>query len=795
MDTSLLDVFHDPADQHVDAVRDGVHVQLDRVLEERVDQHRMGARDPDRLFHVGLELDVVVDDLHRAAAEDVTRTDQDRVPDLVRHLQGILLGVGGGVRRARDLEPVEHRGEPVPVFGHVHCVRARPQDPGREAPRLDRLQDGDREVDRVLSAELDHHALVLVREEDVHHVLELHRLEEEPVRGVKVRGDRLGVVVDDVDLDTLVAEGGDGMDRAVIELDPLPDTDRARAQDQYLAGPGRGQFRRGLGRRVEVRRLCREFGRAGVDHLVGRVAEEGLERGGGHAGQLPELGDGEPVLPCEKKVGLRGAGGVLQPALQFHDVPDLLEEEGGDEGEARDLLDREALPEGVEEAAEPLIGRVREEHPDLVPVGVGRHVRVKGAERLLEGLLDRPADRHHLSGRLHRRRQGPVGPGELVEGPARHLDHDIVDRRLERGGGAAGHRVRDLVEGEADRDLGRDTGDRVAGRLGGEGRGARDSGVDLDDPVIAVLEPELDVAPALDPERADDLDRRAPEGLELVVTEGQDRGDHDRFAGMDTHRIDVLHAADDDAAVVLVAHHLELDLFPPDHGLLDEHLVDAGVLEPELDDPPEFLLRRGDPSAGAAEGVRRPDDRRKPDGFQSRVDLVDRVQDHRPGDRFPDLLHQGLELLPVLAPVDRLEGRAQDLDAIERPHLRQFSGQVQAGLASHAGEDPVGSLLLYDLRDDRGLEGLDVDHVRRVRVGLDRGRVGVDEHDLDALLAQCTACLGAGEVELGCLADLDRARTDQHDLPDIVSPGHQILRIMLSKKCVSVSRGPPCASG
>ena len=62
-----------------------------------------------------------------------------------------------------------------------------------------------------------------------------------------------------------------------------------------------------------------------------------------------------------------------------------------------------------------------------------------------------------------------VGVRELVERPARQLDDDVVDRRLEGGGvPIAGRRVRQLVQPLAQADQGRQPRDRVAGRLGGQ---------------------------------------------------------------------------------------------------------------------------------------------------------------------------------------------------------------------------------------------------------------------------------------------------------------------------------------
>ena len=94
-------------------------------------------------------------------------------------------------------------------------------------------------------------------------------------------------------------------------------------------------------------------------------------------------------------------------------------------------------------------------------------------------------DRHHLAGRLHLRAERAVAERELVERPARDLDDAVVERRLEGGRRLAGDGVRDLVQPLADGDLGRDAGDRVAGRLRGQRRGAADARVDLDDVVAA----------------------------------------------------------------------------------------------------------------------------------------------------------------------------------------------------------------------------------------------------------------------------------------------------------------------
>src|SRR5690606_39919826 len=66
----------------------------------------------------------------------------------------------------------------------------------------------------------------------------------------------------------------------------------------------------------------------------------------------------------------------------------------------------------------------------------------------------------------------------------------------------------------------------------------------------------------------------------------------------------------------------------------------------------------------------------------------------------------------------------------------------------------------------------------------DLRRVGVDEDDTQALLAQHPAGLGARVVELGGLPDDDRAGPDDEDAGDVGAAGHQwlVLSVMRAAK-------------
>ena len=93
---------------------------------------------------------------------------------------------------------------------------------------------------------------------------------------------------------------------------------------------------------------------------------------------------------------------------------------------------------------------------------------------------------------------------------------------------------------------------------------------------------------------------------------------------------------------------------------------------------------------------------------------------------------------------------------------------VRALAVSHRVGPLAGDDLLHDLGGDR----LDVGRVGELRVGHDRGRVGVDQDDPQALLAQDAAGLGAGVVELAGLADDDRAGPDHQHAGDVGALGH-----------------------
>ncbi len=115
----------------------------------------------------------------------------------------------------------------------------------------------------------------------------------------------------------------------------------------------------------------------------------------------------------------------------------------------------------------------------------------------------------------------------------------------------------------------------------------------------------------------------------------------------------------------------------------------------------------------------------RPISSAKRVGVLDVAGHDAVGDRLADALEQLLEELAVFGRADRLDRRAQDLDvvAVQDAAIGQRDGEVEAGLATEAGEQGVGPFAVDDELEELDGERLDVGAVGDPGVGHDRGRV------------------------------------------------------------------------
>ena len=467
----LLDVLHDSADDHFLAVGDAVDVDLDGEIEETVEQHGALIGDLHGLGHVLGQVVLAVDDLHGPPAEHVRRAHDERITDLPGQRDGFLGRARGSIGRLLEAQPVDEILEAFPILGEVDRIGRGADD--RHAGRFEIA----RELERGLSAELHDDAAGLFPVHDLEHVLERQRLEIEPVGGVVVGRDRLRIAVDHDGLETRFAERESGMHATVVELDALADPVRPAAEDHDLVGVRRVRFALLLVGRIHVRGVACELGRATVDALehgpdpmtMARIPDRRLVES--RQRREPAVAESlaleiEQAAPVERVGTVRG-----KRLFRANEVLDLGEKPRVDRGQRGQFIERHAEAERVRHVPEPLTACHAQlvTEPGMVLLGLhGAADRrqavdpgLEPAQRLLQRLLEGPADRHDLADRLHLRRQAVFVERELLEREPRDLGDHVVDRRLEgRRRRSSGDLVAQFVERVADRELRRDLGDR-----------------------------------------------------------------------------------------------------------------------------------------------------------------------------------------------------------------------------------------------------------------------------------------------------------------------------------------------
>ena len=192
----------------------------------------------------------------------------------------------------------EQRAELPPVLGEVDRLRAGAHH--RDARRGERPGQAERGLPAQLHDHPGDRPARLLGVHHLQHVFQRQRLEVQPVRGVVVGRDGLGVAVDHHRLVAGLRQREAGVHAGVVELDALADPVRPAAEDDHLR---RGTLRH-LGLvvvgRVEVRRARRELGGAGVHRVVHRPHPEAPadlpDDGLGGAAQLGDLRVGKAVL-------------------------------------------------------------------------------------------------------------------------------------------------------------------------------------------------------------------------------------------------------------------------------------------------------------------------------------------------------------------------------------------------------------------------------------------------------------------------------------------------------------------
>ena len=396
------------------------------------------------------------------------------------------------------------------------------------------------------------------------------------------------------------------------------------------------------------------------------------------------------------------------------------------------------------------------------------HADLQRADALEQALFKGAADAHGFARGLHLSAETVVGVGEFVEGEPGHFGDNVIQRRLE---GRAGVGKTNFIQRHANADLRGDPGNRVAGSFGGKCGGTGHSGVDLDEVILEGfgVQRELDVAAALNFQRADQAQGGIPEHVILFVCQRLRRADHDGVAGVDAHGVEVLHVADGNGGVVGVPHDLVFDFLEALDALLHQNLMDGRQHQSVFHDLPEFVLVIGKSAAGAAQSKGRAKHHGIADGFRRGKTFLHGIGDLRRKHRLAKALAKLLEQFPILRLLNRFAGRSQQLYVafLQNALLFQLHGKIQSRLAADAGDDGVRPLKADDTGDIFQRQRLHVNLVRDGGVGHDGRGVAVAQNDLIALFFQGEAGLRAGIVKFRRLTDDDGAGANDQNFLQI----------------------------
>ena len=609
MDTGALDVLHDAGDQDVLAVGNDIHFQF-LAHEVLVHQHRVFDLAGENDLHIGPHVLVIVSDDHVLAADDVGGAQQHGIAQLMSGVQRLLHTGDGPALRPLDREPLQQGIEPLPVLCHVDGLSAGTQNGDTVA-----VQELG-ELDGRLAAESYHHAHGLLHLDDVHDILGEQRFKVKAIGGIIVRGDGLGVVVDDDYLVAQLLQRPDAVDGGVVKLNALADADGAGAKhhNDRLAAAGEGPgFAELIKRGIEIGSLGIELRAAGVHHLVDGVFLFTGQRGS--AGESLEGIVGIAHL-LTGLIMLNSEAVLFQSLFKFRHFLQLCKEPAVDPGDAEDLVDGRTALQGLKDGEQPMVIHPAEPLPDggailgIVFTIQAVQTHFRAADGLHQRHLKAGSDGHDLTGSLHLGAQLAAGVGKLVEGPLGHLHHDVVDGRLKAGAGLAGDVIFDLVQGVAQGDLGGDLGNGIAGGLGGQGGGTGHTGVHLNDRIFKAVrvQRQLHIAAAHDTKMGDDVQRCLAEHLEFLVRQGLGGGHHDGIAGVDANGVKVLHGADGDHVAHAVPHGLKLDLLPAEDGPLHQNLGNRRGIQTGLGDDPQLRFVGSGAAAGTAQSKGGTDD-------------------------------------------------------------------------------------------------------------------------------------------------------------------------------------------
>ena len=452
----------------------------------------------------------------------------------------------------------------------------------------------------------------------------------------------------------------------------------------------------------------------------------------------------------------------------------MIEEPGINITQFVNLLRCHSLLEGIADVENPLfignrkfgldriLGGLFGSSPEILLTATQSEVtNFQASQRFLQRLFESTADGHGFADGFHLHGQNRVGIREFFECPAGNFGDDVVDGWFKTGKRFAGDVVSDFIESITDGQLRGDFCNRESGRFGSQGTGATDAGIHFDDRHAARIgiDGELNVrATGFDADLTHTGDSGIAHPLVFFIGECLCRRDGDGITGVDAHRIEVFDSADDDHVVGLIAHDFHLVFFPAENGFFQQDFIDGREGQTAADFLYKLFAVVSHAATCSPEGIAGANNDRQSDVLHCRIGFLHVVYDSTAGTVEPDFGHRFFKLVTAFCfGDDRFFGTDEfHAQLVKDAATGKIHRSVQAGLTAERRQQGIGFFDLDDFLNILPGDRFDISPMCCFRIGHNRSRIGVYQHDFITIFPQCLTGLGSRIVKFTRLTDHNR---------------------------------------
>ena len=488
-----LYMLHNTRNNHVNAIGNSIYLYLS-TLHIAVYQNRMIWSYLYSSAHVISQLVLIVNDFHSTAAQYIGRTHHNRIANICCTGDSLLLAGNRNSFWTRDMSLSQYLIKALSILCPVNIIY-------RSTKYLDTsLGKSSRQINGSLATKLNDNTLWLFLVDNVQYILGSQRLKVQSIRNIKICGYGFWVVVDNNSLNTHIPQCPYRMNRAIVKLYTLTDTDRARTQNHYLAALAGGIHLIFLSMegRVIIWRSRLKLSSTGIYHLVAWQNIHGLAKGTDFIWSLAShLSDG---TICQTSIlGLQHQSWSNNPFLQLilhiGNMLNLPQEPLVNLGDIVNLIhSADIAAESLSYYEDTLIIATGQMLDNLIVIPTIHLVHMETmyadfqrTNCLQNSSLEVSVNGHNLAGSLHLSAQGLVSINKFIKWPSWELNYAVVQSRLEASLGFLSNRIGNLVQAIANGNLSRNLGNRITGSLGSQSRGTAYTRIYLNNIILVAI--------------------------------------------------------------------------------------------------------------------------------------------------------------------------------------------------------------------------------------------------------------------------------------------------------------------